>query len=121
MAGHSHWNNIHRTKGVADAKRAKVFSKLSRYIMVAAKSGGGDPDSNLRLRYAIDTFDCLHDEGASAPRMMSLGLHLRIIGRPGRIGAFKRFLAHVAGKPGVWVATRLQIAEHFKRVAPRAR
>ena len=73
------------------------------------------------LRYAIDTFDCLHDEGASAPRMMSLGLHLRIIGRPGRIGAFKRFLAHVAGKPGVWVATRLQIAEHFKRVAPRAR
>ncbi len=73
------------------------------------------------LRYAIDTFDCLHAEGASAPRMMSLGLHLRIIGRPGRIGAFKRFLAHVAGKPGVWVATRLQIAEHFARVAPRAR
>lgn len=73
------------------------------------------------LRYAIDTFDCLHDEGASAPRMMSLGLHLRIIGRPGRIGAFKRFLAHVAGKRGVWVATRLQIAEHFARVVPRAR
>ena len=73
------------------------------------------------LRYAVDTFDCLHAEGASAPRMMSLGLHLRIIGRPGRIGAFKRFLAHVAGKPGVWVATRLQIAEHFARVAPRVR
>ena len=42
MAGHSHWNNIHRTKGVADAKRGKVFSKLSRYIMIAAKAGGGD-------------------------------------------------------------------------------
>lgn len=54
MAGHSHWNNIHRTKGVADAKRGKVFSKLSRYIMIAAKSGGGDPDTNLKLRYAID-------------------------------------------------------------------
>lgn len=54
MAGHSHWNNIQRTKGVADAKRGKVFSKLSRYIMIAAKAGGGDPDSNLKLRYAID-------------------------------------------------------------------
>src|SRR4029079_17797795 len=54
MAGHSHWANIQRTKGVADAKRGKVFSKLSRYIMIAAKAGGGDPDSNLKLRYAID-------------------------------------------------------------------
>ncbi|HMO34550.1 MAG TPA: YebC/PmpR family DNA-binding transcriptional regulator [Gemmatales bacterium] len=54
MAGHSHWANIQRTKGVADTKRGKLFSKLSRYIMIAAKAGGGDPDSNLKLRYAID-------------------------------------------------------------------
>lgn len=54
MAGHSHWANIQRTKGIADAKRGKVFSKLSRYIIIAARAGGGDPDSNLRLRYAID-------------------------------------------------------------------
>lgn len=54
MAGHSHWANIQRSKGIADAKRGKVFSKLSRYIMIAAKAGGGDPDSNLKLRYAID-------------------------------------------------------------------
>ena len=54
MAGHSHWANIQRTKGVADAKRGKLFSKLSRYILIAARNGGGDPDSNLKLRYAID-------------------------------------------------------------------
>ena len=52
-------------------------------------------------------------------KMMSLGLHLRIIGRPGRIGALKKFMAHVAAQPQVWVASRLQIAEHFARVSPR--
>src|SRR5437867_3982378 len=54
MAGHSHWKSIKHKKGAADAKRGKEFSKLSRLIIVAAKHGGGDPDMNLRLRYAID-------------------------------------------------------------------
>jgi YebC/PmpR family DNA-binding regulatory protein len=54
MAGHSHSANIAVRKGKQDAARAKLFSKLSRYIMIAAKNGGGDPDTNLRLRYAID-------------------------------------------------------------------
>jgi YebC/PmpR family DNA-binding regulatory protein len=54
MAGHSHSANIAVRKGKQDAARAKVFSKLSRYIIIAARNGGGDPDTNLRLRYAID-------------------------------------------------------------------
>jgi YebC/PmpR family DNA-binding regulatory protein len=54
MAGHSHAKNIMRHKAVVDAKRGKLFSKLSRYIIIAARSGGGDPTMNLRLRYAID-------------------------------------------------------------------
>src|SRR5262245_53868044 len=54
MAGHSHAKNIMRHKGAVDAKRGKLFSKLSRYIIIAAKSGGGDPTMNLPLRYAID-------------------------------------------------------------------
>jgi peptidoglycan/xylan/chitin deacetylase (PgdA/CDA1 family) len=65
------------------------------------------------LDYAVETFDVLHEEGATAPRMMSLGLHLRIIGRPGRIRAFDRFLQHARSRPGVWFATRLQIARAF--------
>ncbi len=54
MSGHSHWATIKRAKGAADAKRGKVFSKLSRAIIIAARAGGGDPDMNLKLRYAID-------------------------------------------------------------------
>lgn len=54
MAGHSHSKNIMRHKAVVDAKRGKLFSKLSRYIIIAAKNGGGDPTMNLPLRYAID-------------------------------------------------------------------
>ena len=54
MAGHSHSANIAVRKGKQDAARAKLFSKLSRYIIIAARDGGGDPDTNLKLRYAID-------------------------------------------------------------------
>lgn len=54
MAGHSHSANIAHRKGIVDAKRGKLFSKLCRAVFVAAKNGGGDPDSNLKLRYAID-------------------------------------------------------------------
>ncbi len=70
------------------------------------------------LEYAIDTFEVLYDEGASQPRMMSLGVHLRIIGRPGRIRVFERFLDHVQSKPNVWFATRKQIADHFAAQVP---
>jgi peptidoglycan/xylan/chitin deacetylase (PgdA/CDA1 family) len=73
------------------------------------------------LDYAVATFDWLHAEGADAPRMMSLGLHLRIIGRPGRIGAFERFLQHARARPGVWFATRAEIARCYAdQVAPPA-
>jgi YebC/PmpR family DNA-binding regulatory protein len=54
MAGHSHYKNMARHKAVVDAKRGKLFSKLSRYIIIAARAGGGDPVTNLKLRYAID-------------------------------------------------------------------
>jgi peptidoglycan/xylan/chitin deacetylase (PgdA/CDA1 family) len=64
-------------------------------------------------RYCIDAFERLYAEGADAPRMMSVGLHLRIIGRPGRIGGLETFLAHVASKPGVWFARRDEIARHW--------
>ena len=53
MAGHSPWANIKHRKAAVDAKRGKLWTKLSKAIIVAAKMGGGDPDSNLRLRYAI--------------------------------------------------------------------
>jgi transcriptional/translational regulatory protein YebC/TACO1 len=54
MSGHSHWAGIKYKKAALDAKRGKIWSKLARMIIVAAKSGGGDPAANLSLRYAID-------------------------------------------------------------------
>lgn len=54
MAGHSHWAGIKHKKALIDNKRGKLWSKLSKAIIVAAKSGGGDPAMNLKLRYAID-------------------------------------------------------------------
>jgi peptidoglycan/xylan/chitin deacetylase (PgdA/CDA1 family) len=68
--------------------------------------------------YAIATFDQLYAEGAKQPRMMSLGLHLRIIGRPGRIAALEKFVCYVESKKDVWCATRLQIAQHFANSVP---
>jgi len=54
MAGHSHWAGIKHKKALIDNKRGKVWSKLSKAIIIAAKMGGSDPDTNLRLRYAIN-------------------------------------------------------------------
>ena len=54
MAGHSHWARIKRAKASNDAKRGRVWSKLSRALIVAARNGGGEPDTNLTLRYAIE-------------------------------------------------------------------
>lgn len=54
MSGHSHWAGIKYKKAASDAKRGKVWSKVARMIIVAAKNGGGDPAANLALRYAID-------------------------------------------------------------------
>ncbi|MCA3585776.1 polysaccharide deacetylase family protein [Phenylobacterium sp.] len=71
------------------------------------------------LQYATDTFDQMHAEALEGDtKMMSLGLHLRIIGRPGRIDAFRGFLEHIAGKPGVWVTHRAKIAEAFAAAVP---
>jgi YebC/PmpR family DNA-binding regulatory protein len=55
MAGHSKWSKVKRFKGAIDTKRGQIFSKLSKEISIAAKTGGGDPDGNARLRSAIQT------------------------------------------------------------------
>jgi peptidoglycan/xylan/chitin deacetylase (PgdA/CDA1 family) len=71
------------------------------------------------LQYATDSFDWLYREAQTeGARMMSLGLHLRIIGRPGRIGAFKGFLDHVKRHPDVWVTSRANIASAFAASVP---
>lgn len=68
--------------------------------------------------YAIDAFDALRAESAHSPRLLSIGLHTRIIGRPGRIGGLQQLVRHVRQATGAWVATREQIARHFMQAVP---
>jgi peptidoglycan/xylan/chitin deacetylase (PgdA/CDA1 family) len=69
--------------------------------------------------YLTDGFDALYAEGlAGAPRMMSVGLHCRLVGRPGRIRALERFLDHVQRHERVWLCRRIDIARHWQAVHP---
>lgn len=68
--------------------------------------------------YLQDTFDVLYAEGAEAPKMMSVGLHCRLVGRPGRAAALARFLDYIAQHDRVWVATRADIARHWIATHP---
>lgn len=84
-----------------------------------AKFLSGDVFSGAQFAdYLIDSFDVLHAESARAPRMMSVGLHARVIGQPGRIAGLTRFIDHVADKAGVWICNRDEIAQHWRAVVP---
>ena len=79
-----------------------------RFATPAGFAAGDDFFTYLR-----DTFDVLHAEGAESPRMMSVGMHCRLLGRPGRFRALQRFLDHVEAHDGVWIARRVDIARHW--------
>ncbi len=74
---------------------------------------GGLVSVNDFFEYLKDTFDCLYEEGQSFPKMMSVGLHCRITGRPARSRAVQRFLEYASGFPDVWFARRDEIASHW--------
>ena len=64
--------------------------------------------------YLKDTFDVLYAEGEQAPKMMSVGLHCRLAGRPGRTAALAKFLDYIAAQADVWIARRIDIANHWR-------
>ena len=68
--------------------------------------------------YLKDAFDTLYDEGAEEPKMLSVGLHCRLAGRPGRAAAVARFLEYINGKSGVWICRRADIARHWHAAHP---
>ena len=71
------------------------------------------------FEYLRDSFDVLYAEGAATPRMMSVGMHGRLLGRPGRFVALQQFLDHVARHDRVWICRRIDIARHWKATHPR--
>jgi putative urate catabolism protein len=70
--------------------------------------------------YLKDSFDSLYLEGETSPKMMSIGMHCRILGRPGRIMGLRRFLDYVRGHDKVWIARRIDVAEHWLKTHPYA-
>jgi peptidoglycan/xylan/chitin deacetylase (PgdA/CDA1 family) len=73
----------------------------------------GFSNGNDFFEYLKDAFDTLYAEGSERPAMMSVGLHCRLAGRPGRFAGLKRFVDYVATHPDVWVCRRADIAEHW--------
>lgn len=82
----------------------------------SSPAGFGSPDQFET--YLRDTFDQLYAEGEHAPKMMSVGLHCRLVGKPGRARALARFLDHVMKHDRTWVCRRIDIAEHWTRTFP---
>lgn len=68
--------------------------------------------------YVKDAFDVLYREGETSPKMMSIGLHMRLVGRPGRAAALARLLDYIQGHDKVWICRRRDIAEHWRKVHP---
>lgn len=71
--------------------------------------------------YLRDAFDVLYAEGETAPKMLSIGLHCRLIGRPGKIAGLQRFIDHIKGFEGVWTPRRIDIARHWAATHPHRR
>jgi len=91
------------------------------YSMVTndAKFLSGDVFSGADYaQFLIDSFDILLDEARVMPRMMSVGLHARVIGHPGRLAGLIRFLDHIAGRSDIWVCRRAEIADSWRENAP---
>ncbi len=114
MSGHSHWATIKRSKAANDAKRGRVWSKLARRIIVAAKAGGGNPDENLQLRYAIDD--------AKAANLPKDTINKAIKKGTGELGAedYERVIYEGYGPAGVAVMVEC-LTDNRNRTVPELR
>jgi peptidoglycan/xylan/chitin deacetylase (PgdA/CDA1 family) len=70
------------------------------------------------LTYLKDSFDALYAEGEEAPKMMSIGMHCRLLGKPGRIGSLQKFLDYIQSHERVWICRRIDIARHWRQTFP---
>jgi len=114
MSGHSHWATIRRSKAANDAKRGNIWSKLARRIIVAAKAGGGNPDENLTLRYAIDD--------AKAANMPNDTIKKAILKGTGELGAnnYEQVMYEGYGAAGVAFMVDC-LTDNRNRTAPEMR
>ena len=110
------WLQVARTDGTL-APHLVVPYSLDTNDMRFVQAQGFNTGEHF-FNYLRDSFDALYAEGDDAPKMMSIGMHCRLLGRPGRIGALRRFLDHVQSHERVWVCRRIDIARHWKATHP---
>ena len=105
------WTRVARTDGTEVDHLVVPYTLDANDMRFASPQGFNTGDHFLQ--YLVDTFDVLYAEGAEAPKMMSIGMHCRLLGRPGRFRALQRFLDHVERHDRVWVCRRADIARHW--------
>jgi allantoinase len=110
------WMKVEKTDGSTAPHLVVPYTLDCNDMRFALPQGYSHADPFFQ--YLRDSFDALYAEGDEAPRMMSIGMHCRLLGRPGRITALQRFLDHIAKHDRVWVCRRIDIARHWQQVHP---
>ena len=116
------WMKVKKTNGDVVTQLVVPYNMDCNDMRFALPQGFSQADDFFV--YLRDSFDALYAEGdphgANSPKMMSIGMHCRLLGKPGRIVALQKFLDHIAQHDHVWVARRIDIARHWKLVHPYA-
>jgi allantoinase len=114
------WMNVARTDGITVPRLVVPYTLDANDMRFASAQGFAQADDFFV--YLRDSFDALYAEGdpagLNAPKMMSVGMHCRLLGRPGRITALQRFLDHVEKYDHVWICRRIDIARHWQQTHP---
>ena len=110
------WLNVKKTDGSLAPQLVVPYSLDCNDMRFGLPQGFSH--GNEFFDYLRDSFDVLYAEGADQPKMMSIGMHCRILGRPGRLRALQRFLDHIEAHDRVWVARRIDIARHWTQTQP---
>ena len=110
------WLQVRKTDGALAPHLVVPYTLDSNDMRFGMPQGFAQADDFYG--YLRDSFDVLYAEGETAPKMLSVGMHARMLGRPGRMRALQRFLDHIAGHDRVWVARRLDIARHWAQTHP---
>ena len=114
------WMQVRKTDGNVVPQLIVPYTLDTNDMRFSSAQGFAQGDDFLT--YLKDAFDVLYAEGdphgADAPKMLSIGMHCRLLGRPGRMRALQKFLDYVQGHPQVWICRRLDIARHWRQVHP---
>ncbi len=110
------WLHVARTDGSRVPHLVVPYTLDANDMRFASPQGFNTADHFFA--YLRDTFDALYAEGEEAPKMMSIGMHCRLLGKPGRIVALQRFLDHIGAHDRVWVCRRIDIARHWRATHP---